>query len=129
MRRLVWMGLGAAAAVVLAERARRLAHRYTPAGVTEQVEAAGQRAGTALHDAAATFRSAFASRERDLVSTLLVQPEGGDAGAVLRRRPGRHTADAATDDDDYLAGPRDVPRDARGGPRGRVDDDEPLYDF
>lgn len=128
MRRLVWMGLGAAAAVVLAERARRLAHRYTPAGVTEQVEAAGQRAGTALHDAAATFRSAFASRERDLVSTLLVQPEGGDAGAVLRRRSGRHTADAAAADD-YLAGPHDVPRDARGGPRGRVDDDEPLYDF
>ncbi|WP_199424073.1 hypothetical protein [Actinotalea solisilvae] len=130
MRRLVWMGLGAAAAVVLAERGRRLAHRYTPAGVTEQVEAAGQRAGTALHDAAATFRSAFASRERDLVSTLLVQPEGGDARAALRR-PGRHSADGAGStadaaDDGYLAGPRDVPR---GRPRGRVDDDEPLYDF
>ena len=119
MRRLVWMGLGAAAAVVLAERGRRLAHRYTPAGVTEQVEAAGQRAGSALHDAAATFRSAFATRERDLVSTLLVQPKAGDAGAVLRRQPARRA-------DDDLAGPLD----ARGGrPRGRVDDDEPLYDF
>lgn len=123
MRRLVWMGLGAAAAVVLAERARRVARRYTPAGVTEQVEAAGQRAGTAVQGALATFRTAFETREKDLVSTLLVQPEGGDAGAVLRRRPAR------TADDDPLARAPGTAGTASGRPRGRVDDDEPLYDF
>lgn len=116
MRRLVWMGLGAAGAVLLAERARRLAHRYTPAGVTEQVEAAGQRAGSAVQGALTTFRTAFETREKDLVSTLLVQPEGGDAGAVLRRRPAREDGHPG----------RHVPADR---PRGRVDDDDPLYDF
>ncbi|MBX9245496.1 hypothetical protein ICW40_11850 [Actinotalea ferrariae] len=133
MRRLVWMGLGAAGAVLLAERARRVAHRYTPAGVTEQVEAAGQRAGSAVQGALTTFRTAFETREKDLVSTLLVQPEGGDARAALRRR---HDEDH--DDDGYLAGPRDVPSDrgasaraAAGSarPPGRVDDEDGLADF
>ncbi|WP_182111197.1 MULTISPECIES: hypothetical protein [unclassified Actinotalea] len=118
MRRLFWIGVGAAGAVVLVDRARRAARRYTPAGVAEQVEEAGQRAGSAVQGALATFRSAFETRERDLVATLLVQPEGGDAGAVLKRRDRQGEG--------YLAGPRDVPADR---PRGRVDDDDPLYDF
>lgn len=119
MRRLVWMGVGAAAAVVLAERARRVAHRYTPAGVTEQVEAVGQRAGTAVQAALSTFRAAFETREKDLVRTLLVQPEGGDAGAVLHRRAQRVA-------EDHAARALGVPSDR---PSGRVDGDEPLYDF
>lgn len=122
MRRLFWMGLGAAGAVIAAERLRRTARRYTPAGVSERVEAAGQRTSTALHDAVDVFNAAREQREKDLVATLLVTPEGGDPNAVLRRR-GKHADD-------------DAPRSAPSGgtsrasrPSGRVDDDDPLYDF
>ena len=121
MARLFWVALGAAGAVVAAERTRRLARRYTPAGVSEQVEAVGRRTTGALQDAFTEFRSAMATREKDLVATLLVTPEGGDAGAVLRRR-------AARDDDAWPAEAVDDPT-HRSRPRGRVDDDDSPYDF
>lgn len=122
MRRLFWMGVGAAGAVVAAERLRRYARRYTPAGVSERVEAAGQRTSTALHDAVDVFNAAREQREKDLVATLLVTPEGGDPDAVLRRR-GRHADDAAP-------GPAASSGASRASrPSGRVDDDDPLYDF
>ena len=47
MRRLLWMGVGAAAAVIVAQQVRSAWHRYTPEGVAEQVEQAGQGAGAA----------------------------------------------------------------------------------
>lgn len=120
MRRLFWMGVGAAGAVLAAERLRRMARRYTPAGVSERVEAAGQRTSTALHDAVDVFNAAREQREKDLVATLLVTPEGGDPNAVFRRR-GKHADDAAN------PAPEGGSRTSR--PSGRVDDDEPLYDF
>lgn len=120
MARLFWVALGAAGAVVAAEKARQAARRYTPAGMTEQVEAAGRRTGDALHDAVTEFRTAMAAREKELVATLLVTPEGGDAGAVLRRRPAR--------DEDWSAERVSEPP-YRSRPRGRVDDDDPPYDF
>lgn len=121
MARLVWVALGAAGAVVAAEKARRVARRYTPAGVSEQVEAVGRRTSGALQEAVAELRSAMAAREQELVTTLLVTPEGGDAGAVRRRR-------ATRDDDEWPAERVSEPR-HRSRPRGRVDDDDPPYDF
>ena len=122
MARLFWVALGAAGAVVAAEKARRVARRYTPAGVTEQVEAVGRRTTGALQDAVAELRTAMAAREKELVATLLVTPEGGDAGAVLRRR-------AARDDDDAWPAERVSEPPYRSRPRGRVDDDDPAFDF
>lgn len=116
MRRLFWVGVGAVGAVLAARRVEQAVRRYTPAGVAEQVEQAGRRTEDAARGVLARFAEARAERERDLVATLLVTPEGGDPGAVL---PGRRRAAAAEQD-----APRPSAR-----PAGRVDDDEPLYDF
>jgi hypothetical protein len=109
MRRLFWVGVGAVGAVVVAQRFRQAVRRFTPEGVAEQVEEVGARTTTALQGAAREFRSARAERERDLIAALLVTPE---ADYVPRRR--------SRDD-------RPVPSDVR--PSGRVDEDEPLYEF
>ncbi len=113
MRRLFWMGVGAAGAVLAAQRLRATWHRYSPAGVAEQVEQAGQGLVGAARSAAATFTDSFRTRERDLTSQLLVQPEGGDPSAVFRRAPG----------------PADTGSRSASRPSGRVDDDDTLYDF
>lgn len=132
MRRLFWVAVGAAGAVVVARRLEQAARRYTPAGVTEQVEEAGRRTQSALKDAVSQWRASMDQRERDLVSTLLVTPEGGDAHAFRRRdrrehgEPGDPAGRRTSTDsrrraaDDAAAGDR---------PSGRVDPDEPLYDF
>ena len=116
MRRLFWMGVGAAGTVLAARRLQAAWHRYTPEGVADQVEQAGHGAVAAVHGAVDTFRTARAERERDLTQTLLVSPDGGDAGAVFRRRDGGPTPDR-------------TPTRSSAVPSGRVDDDEPLYDF
>ncbi len=121
MSRLFWVGVGAAGTVIAARRLRTAWHRYTPAGVAEQVEAAGVGAVAATRSAVDTFRSSFADRQRALVDQLLVTPEGGDASAVIGRRGTARAARAAHDVPDEL---RPASR-----PTGRVDDDEPLYDF
>lgn len=104
MRRLFWMGVGAVGAVVVAQRVRQTAHRFTPEGVAEQAVDAGRRTGAALHEALADFRAARAERERDLVTALLVEPAGG---TTAERRAARRATEAASprrpdafDDDD-----------------------------
>ncbi|MBO1750462.1 hypothetical protein J4G33_01440 [Actinotalea sp. BY-33] len=112
MRRLFWVGVGATGAVLLARRLERAARRYSPAGLADQVEAAGDATSSALRDAATRFRTARATREAELVDQLLVTPESGDAGAVFGR--GR------------TSGQR------RPGASGRPAEDltdEPLYEF
>lgn len=119
MRRLVWAGLGAAVAVVAAERLRRTARRYTPEGVQEQVVEVRERAGDAFRTAVRTFEEARHRRERELTEALFVEPEGGDPYAALGR--GRHRRDAEE---------RRVPSGTSSSvPAGRVDPDEPLYEF
>ena len=111
MRRLFWVGIGALGAVVVAQRLKQIVHRFTPEGVAEQVEDVGTRTTTALRAAAREFRAASAERERDLITALLVTPEGGE---YVRRR------DRVRDDG---------PAESAGRPSGRVDEDEPLYEF
>jgi hypothetical protein len=113
MRRLFWMGVGAAGAVLAAQRLRAAWHRYTPEGVAEQVEQAGQGVLDAGRSALGTFRASFAERQRALVDQLLVEPEGGDP-AALRRARGPATAPSA-------------PR-SSAVPSGRVDDEDDLFD-
>ncbi|MBC7291225.1 MAG: hypothetical protein H5T83_07805 [Actinotalea sp.] len=123
MRRLFWVAVGAAGAVVVARRLEETARRYTPAGVAERVEVAGERTTQAMGNALERFRAARAEREQELLTTLLVTPEDGDPHAVFGRgRRERDAWEAATPSSAAGAG-----RSAR--PTGRVDDDEPLYDF
>lgn len=114
MRRLFWMGVGAAGTVIAARRLRTAWHRYTPAGVAEQVEAAGVGAVAVTRSALDRFRDAFASRQRELVDQLLVAPDGGDPSAVFGRRGRQTTGPSVT---------------GAARPTGRLDEDEPLYDF
>ena len=93
MRRLFWMGVGAAGAVIVAQRVRQTARRFTPEGVAEQAADVGRRTGTALHEAFGEFRAARAERERELVEALLVEPEGG---TVAERRATREAAGDGT---------------------------------
>lgn len=122
MRRLFWVTVGAAGAVVVARRLEQTARRYTPAGVAERVEVAGERTTEAVGSALQRFRVARAEREQELLTTLLVTPEGGDPHAVFGR--GRR------DDDPWRAEASSASgRPAGTRPSGRVDESEPLYDF
>lgn len=113
MRRLFWMGVGAAGAVVVAQRLRTAWRRYTPEGVAEQVEQAGLGAVAAVRSAVDTFTDSFHTRERDLTAQLLVEPEAGDPSAVFARSRGKGGSAGAS----------------ASRPTGRVDDDDDLYDF
>ncbi len=106
MRRLFWMGVGAAGAVVVARRVRAAAHRFTPGGVAEQATDAGRRVTDAVRDAVGEFRAARDEREAELVTALLAEPEGG---SVAERREARRAStldDVApaedADDDDFF---------------------------
>ena len=139
MRRLFWVGVGAVGAVVAVERVRRAARRYTPAGVGDQVKVAGRATSSALLDAVGQLKAAMAHRERELVDTLLLTPEAGDAGAVF----GRHGRDAdgwgsrrnrdpspwAQDATRSWAATAHTDDGTRARPAGRVDDEDSLHDF
>lgn len=137
MKRIFWLtvgvGVGAVGAVLLVRRVEATVRRYTPEGVAEQVGDASRAARTSLGHAAATFRAARADREQELITTLLVEPEGGDPRAVFGgrdRTPWEDPWDRGVAEDARSA--RAVaPRPARGSarPPGRVDADEPLADF
>ncbi|WP_225754476.1 hypothetical protein [Actinotalea sp. Marseille-Q4924] len=135
MRRLFWVTVGAAGAVVVARRLEQTARRYTPAGVAERVEVAGERTTEAVGSALQRFRTARAEREQELLTTLLVTPEDGDPYAVLGRgRRERDAWDAATPPSGgtgrrAAAGRGDDGAAAPARPSGRVDEAEPLYDF
>ncbi len=119
MRRLFWMGVGATVAVLVVQEARQLWHRYSPEGVAEQVEQAGQGVIAAGRSAMTTFVESFRTRERDLTAQLLATPEAGDARAVFGRGRGPERGPETPTD----------PAAERARPEGRVDPDEPLYDF
>jgi len=112
MRRLFWMGVGAAGAIVAAQRLRQAARRFTPEGVAEQAADAGRRTGAALQEAIVEFRAARAERERELVEALLVEPEGGTVADRRAARVGTSTGvperpsfrgpDVDDDEDDFF---------------------------
>lgn len=99
MRRLFWVGVGAAGAVFLAQKARR-AVQALPETMAGQVEEAGQRASSALRTALADFRTARAERELALVDALLVEPVGGTQRRPRSSRTPQADADVGRWDDD-----------------------------
>ncbi len=107
MRRLLWMGVGAALAGYAARRLRRAAHRYTPEGLADRAGAVGQQATTAVHDAVAEFRTARETRERELVEALLVEPASVPERARSRSRTAADddldvAAELTDDEDDFF---------------------------
>lgn len=102
MRRLFWMGVGAVGTIVVAQRVRRQAQRFTPDGVAGQAVEAGRRTGRAVQEAVGEFRAAATERERDLVTALLVEPEGGSVAErrAVRAAAGSPVTRPVVDDDE-----------------------------
>ncbi|MFC8798577.1 hypothetical protein ACFT2C_12660 [Promicromonospora sp. NPDC057138] len=74
IRRLFWVGVGAAVTVVVIYKGRQVVRRYTPEAVSERAAAAVDDAGARLNTMARTFRSEFsvarAEREAELMASL-----------------------------------------------------------
>ena len=70
MRRLFWILVGAALAVALVLRGRKLLYRFTPKGVAERVEASGQQAVDRFSEFRATFTAAMREKETELREEL-----------------------------------------------------------
>lgn len=98
MRRVFWMGVGAVGAAVAAQRVRRTARRFTPEAVAEQADDVLRRTLAAAREAVAEFRTASAEREIELVTALLVEPEGEPTPRVGARHATRpHDPEDAPD--------------------------------
>jgi hypothetical protein len=78
IRRLFWVGIGAAGAIVVTRRLRRAARHYSPEGIAERAATKGRQVNGAIRDAVAEFHSARVRREQELVDALLVEPEAAD---------------------------------------------------
>lgn len=70
MRRLFWVCVGAGIAVAVVLRGRLWLRRLTPAGVAEQVEAAGHKAATDINQMWKTFVTAMREKEAELREEL-----------------------------------------------------------
>ncbi len=116
MRRLFWVGVGAAAAGYAMVRGRRAMARLAPDALAGQLQARAGSFAQVLADRAREARAEFtvarADRERELYDALLA--EGQEDPAVVRARraaaetrpAGRHSAGAAEDwdEDEELLG-------------------------
>lgn len=106
MRRLFWIGVGAAVTVVVVVKGRQLVRRFTPEGVAEEVE--GQLTGLIdqAKSALATFSRASKEREAELTEALLGEQDVDEARRVRQERKARKAwnfdEDAPSDDEDSL---------------------------
>ncbi|WP_424188449.1 hypothetical protein ACOBQX_10110 [Actinokineospora sp. G85] len=99
MKRLFWMGVGAAAAIALNRKARETAHAVTPAGIAGNVGDALRELAGALGTFGADVRAGMSEREVQLSEQVEarsgVTPGARHAlGGGAQRRPRRTTGDA-----------------------------------
>ena len=88
MRRLFWVGVGAALTVVAVRKGRHLVQQYAPAGSGDALTGA-LRVGQALRTARDDFRAGVAEREAELLEALV-----GDVDLdELRAEAPRHRAE------------------------------------
>ncbi len=88
MKRLFWVGVGAALTVVAVRRGRGLVEQYAPAGSGDALTGA-LRVGKALRAARDDFRTGVAEREAELLDALV-----GDVDLdTLRAEAPRHRAE------------------------------------
>ncbi len=76
MKRLFWLGVGAAAGSYVTRRVTRAAHRVTPVGVGENLADGLRELGAGLGAFGAEVRAGMTAREQEL--TELVERRTGD---------------------------------------------------
>ncbi len=76
MKRLFWLGVGAAAGAYVTRRVSRAAHRVTPVGVGENLADGLRELGAGLGAFGAEVRAGMAAREQEL--TELVERRTGE---------------------------------------------------
>ncbi len=104
MRRLFWIGVGATVAVVVVIKGRELARRFTPEGVTEELEGQVKGYVDRAKEAVATFTAASQEREKALMEALLGERDPDEARRVRTERRARKAWDF---DDDAARGAED----------------------
>jgi hypothetical protein len=109
MKRLVWIAVGAAAAVVVIRKGAALSERYVPAGTRDALGTVG-RVASAARTVRSEFLTGIAEREEELrhdligdvdVEALRVERErarAGGASGPRARRASRGWADGPTED-------------------------------
>lgn len=85
MKRLFWLGIGAAAGVTVVRRITKTAEAYTPKGLASAVSGLGD----SVREFAADVRVAMAEREDEMLDALGVadapaEPDGGATSASGR---------------------------------------------
>jgi NADH:ubiquinone oxidoreductase subunit F (NADH-binding) len=84
MRRLFWIGLGAAVAVVVARKFNETKQKYSLAGLVDQADAFASKVGGTIREIGVDIRDGMAERERELTAALLGEPSGPAAGRSVR---------------------------------------------
>lgn len=84
MKRMLWFGLGIAAGIAASRKARRAAHRMTPAGAAENVGDAVRELAAAVGSFGAEVRAGMVQREAELHATVTART-GMD---IASRHPG-----------------------------------------
>ena len=99
MKRLVWIAVGAVAAVVVIRKGAALSERYLPAGARDAVGTVG-RVASAAHTARTEFVAGIAEREEELRRDLIgdVDVEALRSGRNRSRSRDRSRAARATED-------------------------------
>jgi hypothetical protein len=84
MRRLFWLGVGAAVGVLVVRRASRAAQSFTPQGMAAGLAASIGELGDAVRDFAREVRAGMAEREAEILAALAAEgtPLGGEPEAA-----------------------------------------------
>lgn len=80
MRRLFWLGAGAAIGVLVVRRLTRVAESLTPAGLGRSLATSVVGLGDAVRDFAADVREGMAEREAQLLAALETDGQHGAPG-------------------------------------------------
>ncbi len=88
MRRLFWLGVGAAAAVVVARKLAATKQKYSPTGLLGQASSLADKVGAAIREIGADIREGMSEREHELTEALL-----GESRAPAAARGSRGVLD------------------------------------
>jgi hypothetical protein len=97
MSRLFWLGVGLAVGAIVVRKVTKKAHAYTPAGLSESVQASATDLLESVRGFVEDVREGMAERESDLYSALAGQ--GGDAWERATTDSGVHHRPSFGQDD------------------------------
>jgi hypothetical protein len=84
MRRLFWLGVGAAAAVVVARKLAATKEKYSPTGLLGQASVLADKVTASIREIGADIRDGMAEREHELTAALLGESRAPAAGGGSR---------------------------------------------